>query len=114
MQQAINGREIGTYRVFFRDEDNQICGREDFAADTALAATRIARTLADACSDVCCTFELWDGEKLISAPIKADDIGRLEARHQEIVVHTEETIRHSNWRIAESRRLIERLASKCE
>jgi hypothetical protein len=105
---------VSTYRIFFRDGKNRICGREDFEADTEPAAIRIARDLADACSDVCCKYELWDGEKLISEPRQIEDVCQINERHQEIVIRTEELIRLSNWRVAESRRLIEHLDGKVD
>lgn len=104
---------MSTYRIFFRDEKNWICGRQDFEADTEQAAIRIAHELADACSDVSGNFELWDGHQLVVCErCKVDTIDQLNERHQEIVLRTEEAIRLSHWRIAESHRLIARLDSK--
>src|SRR5215472_7732856 len=44
---------------------NAIYGGEDFEADDDAAATRIARVLYDACSDVCDCFELWQRTRRI-------------------------------------------------
>lgn len=100
---------MSTYRIYFRDQRGWICGRQDFEAEAEPAAIRIARDLADACSDVCRSFELWNGHRLIYEPCDIGEACRLNARHQEIVVRTEEMIRWSNWHIAKSKRLLERL-----
>ena len=103
------GIPMSAYRIYFRDQRGWICGRQDFEAAAEPAAIRIARDLADACSDVCRSFELWNGHRLIYEPCDIAEACRLNARHQEIVVRTEEMIRWSDWHIAKSNRLLERL-----
>jgi hypothetical protein len=49
---------MSAYRIYFRIQDN-IHGRRNFKADDDVTATRIARVLYGACSDVCDGFELW-------------------------------------------------------
>src|SRR5215469_8847480 len=106
---------MSTYRIFFRDEPRRICGRQDFDAGTELSAVRIASALADACADVCRNFELWSGSHIVYQPRHiGDGVCELNERHQEIVVQTEEMIRRSKWRIAESQRLIERLNDRTD
>ena len=87
---------MSTYRLYFRDGKRWICGRQDFEAVTKSAAIRIARELADACSDVCRSFELWSGRQLVYETPDIGDVCRLNDRHQEIVIRTEEMIRWSN------------------
>lgn len=95
---------MSTYRVFFRDENRLICGIQEFDAGTEIAAVSIASALADACADVCRSFELWSGSHIVYAPRHIGcGVCQLNERHQEIVVRTEELIRYSNWRIANCR-----------
>jgi hypothetical protein len=100
------------YRIFFRDDQNRICGREDFDADSDTTAACIGQALRDACSDTSETFELWNGQKIIKAPGASVGHAELNERHQEIVLHTEEIIRHSTWLIAESHRLVDLVDGK--
>jgi hypothetical protein len=100
---------MSTYRLYFRDGRHWTCGRQDFEAVTKSEAICIARELADACSDVCRSFELWNGRKLVCEPPDIGDVYPLDERHEEIAIRTEEMIRWSYWRIAQSQRLIERL-----
>ena len=100
------------YRIFFRDDQNRICGREDFDADSDTTAVCIGQALRDACSDTCETFELWNGQRIIKAPGTSVGYAELNERHQEIVLHTEEVIRHSTWLIAESHRLVDLVDGK--
>ena len=50
--------------------------------------------------------------QFISGPVDPNSLEALSARSQEIVARTEEMIRESNWAIARSRTLAERLATK--
>ena len=47
-----------TYRIYCRDQQRVIIGRDDFAAADDEHALTIARTLRRACSDVCAGIEL--------------------------------------------------------
>lgn len=55
------------------------------------------------------SFELWDDQRLLHEPQEVANACRLNAHLQKIVVRTEEMVRWSNWRIAESQRLLERV-----
>ena len=99
------------YRMYFRIA-GQIHGRDDFEANSDVAAIRIARVLYEACSDVCESFELWQGTRRLRARQahcwKANLADLIEA-HQRVVIEREECISHSEWMIARSQRLIEAL-----
>jgi hypothetical protein len=103
---------MSTYRMYFRAA-GEIHGRDDFEADDDVAAIRIARALHDACSDMCQSFELWQGTRKIRTHkrphhVTAGLAGLIEA-HQRVTIEREEAISESEWMIARSRRLIETL-----
>lgn len=93
------------YRMYFRIDDH-IHGRQDFRADDDFAAIRIAGVLFDACSDICQSFELWQGERLIPAH-QPHHLTDLTEAHQRLTIEMLEAISQSHWLIARSRRLIE-------
>jgi hypothetical protein len=99
---------VAAYRVFFWAEDGTIVGRDDFDADDDAFATAIAHMLADACSDRCAAFELWQSTRRVDTrfPIvpRAEDIA---AAAQQTVLDRELAIRDSKWIIADSVRLLE-------
>jgi hypothetical protein len=99
-----------TYRVYFRDGRGVILGRHEFEAEDDVAATRIAGALSEACSDMCKTFGLWDGARAVKTDARAGvDAAQISARTQRRVVETEMAIRDSDWSIARSRKLLDRL-----
>ena len=99
-----------SYRIYFRNADNRIVGRDDFeAADDRLAMT-VAGALCDACSDVCDSFELWQTTRRVDLVFdRRVELGpaRLNAGTQELVAQHEETLRDSVWAVARSKRLLE-------
>lgn len=101
---------MGTYRMYFLDAD-RIRAREDFEADIDIDAIGIARALYDACSDICDSFELWQEERKVETAqgFEPVSLAELTQAHQQIVLETEEAILNSEWSIARSRRLIERI-----
>jgi hypothetical protein len=52
------------YRDFFRSEEG-ICGHDDFDVRDDDTALTIAALLADACSDRCTSFDLWQGTRQV-------------------------------------------------
>jgi acetyl-CoA carboxylase carboxyltransferase component len=102
---------MAAYRMHFLSS-GRISGRQDFEADGDVAAIRIARVLYDTCSDICQSFELWQGKRQIRAQqphhSRASLTDLIEA-HQRVTIDTEEVISQSDWMIARSRRLIETL-----
>ena len=98
---------MNPYRLYFRNEYSFIIGRDDFPASDDEDALVIARTLADACSDLCTGFELWQSARRVDTPNvtipTADDIA---ARVQDMVLERELVLRDSKWVVAESKRLV--------
>ena len=86
------------YRMYFRNDDKlgvAIRGRDKFEAHDDVEATRVARVLFDACSDVCKSFELWSGERQISAQQPHHSVASLDSlidAHQELALEREEAI----------------------
>ena len=101
------------YRIYFRDAAG-ISGRVDFDAEDDRVAMTTAELLADACSDKCGGFELWqDSRQLcdrrtLPRPL-CETLSDLSERMQAAVIEAEETIKDSAFVIASSRRLLERL-----
>ena len=102
---------MNVYTVYFL-VSGRIRARQDFAADNNVDAIRVARQLYDACSDRCESFELWQGDWVISTrppPYLGTSFAGLRVAHQQLVIEMEEAILVSHTLIAQSRRLIERL-----
>ena len=93
------------YRVYLRDAEKQIVGRDDFESDNDARALLVARMLRDACSDKCAGFELWQNTRRVDLPcpnwskFSADEI---HAKVQMIVLERELAIRDSRWTVADS------------
>jgi hypothetical protein len=104
---------MAEYRIYFFGE-TVIRGRHDFEADNDQSAIEMAHVLFDSCSDDCRHIDLWQGTRRVAVPrlFQPKTFDELSAACQECVVDTEERIVHSEWQIARSRRLLERLASK--
>jgi hypothetical protein len=99
------------YRMYFYVK-GEIHGRQDFEADDDVAAIRIARVPYDTCSDICESFQLWQGKRPIPAlqpHHQKASLGDLIEEHQRVVIDTEEILSQSRWTIANSRRFIETL-----
>lgn len=82
-------RAVTTYRIYFRTEDEQIVGRDDFEADSDARALVVGRTLRDACSDKCAAFEVWQGTRHVDMPCRnwaGLSAERVQARVEEIVL----------------------------
>ena len=102
---------MSTYRVYFRNAATHIVGRHDFTADDDQSAATIGDVLCDACSDRCDSFEVWNGDHLVvgrslHSPRSADVIME---RSQVSIVKCEEAIQSSQWAVAKSKKLMERL-----
>lgn len=106
------GRPMQTYRLYLRDGTGSICGREDFDAADPETALGIAAIVFDACSDSAFTFDVWRGTEAIYGNRPTNDalLGVMEKR-QANIAELEERIRDSNWQIASSKQLLQRLES---
>jgi len=103
---------MSAYRIYFREATRIVC-RHDFTADEDQSAVTIGDVLCDACSDSCDSFEVWNGdhrvvERSLHSPRSADVI---LGRSQASIVKCEEAIQQSEWIIARSKKLLERLTS---
>jgi hypothetical protein len=86
-----------------------ISGRHDFEAADDADALAIARNIFDAATDLCDTFDLWDGTRQVDQSRMAIlQTNAACARRQEHVIRTEEALLSSDWAIARSRRLLAR------
>jgi hypothetical protein len=101
-------RAVPFYRVYFRNQHAFIVGRDDFVAVDDEDAVVIAKTLADACSDLCARFELWQSKRRVDASPEQTipNANEIAARVQNIVLERELALRDSKWVIAESARLL--------
>ena len=99
------------YRMYFTTRLGSIVGRHDFDADGDVAAIRIARVLFDACSDSCHSIDLWQGTRRIRVRRLHRSLGLadLSDELQQIAIETEEMIVRSEFAVAHSRLLIERI-----
>lgn len=105
---AVNG-----YRIYFLGRTGRIDAVHWFEAEDDDAAWWIANRLYGACSDVCAAFELWQGDRNLTAAERAnqpsDELEAVVKRRQELLVLHEEALQSSAFRIAESRRLLEEI-----
>jgi hypothetical protein len=99
------------YRIYFRNQQGFIIGRDDYIAEDDEHAMVVARTLQNACSDLCTGIEVWSGIRRVdAAPIKATNgwsTDEIAARTQSTVLTTEVAPRDSRWVIADSARRLE-------
>ena len=105
------------YRIYFRNRHGFVIGRDDFPADDDAHAIVIARMLADACSDLCSTFELWHSVRRVDASASSQIIStadEIAARVQNLVLERELVLRDSRWAVAESARLLEHIRQGLE
>lgn len=105
---------MGSYRIYFHGRSGSIQGRDDVDAEDDRSAVIMAELLWEACSDVCETFEVWQGIRRVDEPCTArsrPSLGarQVTARMQEALIRREEAIRDSRWAIARSQRLLERM-----
>jgi hypothetical protein len=102
-------RAMAVYRIYFRSRAGSIQGRDEFHAEHDRQALLIAELLCEACGDICDNFELWQGARLVEMPQPSVSAAQITASMQESLIQREETIRDSQWMIARSKRLLERL-----
>lgn len=105
---------MGTYRLYFRDDDWAIVGRDDFEAEDDFQAILIARALCAACADRCAGYGLWQGTRRVNAsfPLRQPNLraNKLPPKAQDIVLEHELNILESQWTIADSERLLRQTA----
>jgi hypothetical protein len=102
------------YRVFLYSASGSFQGRHEFEAGGDREAMMVAELLCDACSDLCDFFEVWDGPRRIDVsfsklPHPSVSAEQTNLATQLLLIRSEEAMRDSNWAVARSRRLIERM-----
>lgn len=102
------------YRVYLYSGSTVMQGRNEFQAEHDVAAMTVAEHLRDACSDLCDTFELWDGARRVDVsfsklPQPSVTVEQISFRTQTVLIQCEEAIRNSHWAVARSQRLIDRM-----
>jgi len=105
------------FRLYLRTNDGRIICRDDFEAQDARTAQSIAETVFDACSDLAQVYELWDHNNPVCAarhPVTVPDAKSLKERTQQIVVDREIALRDSRWAVAQSERLLRKIAEWAE
>lgn len=104
---------LSSYRVYFRTSGGAIAGREEFEADGDWSALMIASALFEACADICTCFELWNGARRVDKdpPRRQPDatLAEFQRRAEETVIKCEMAMRDSEWTIAKSKRLLDRI-----
>lgn len=108
------GEHMKWYRVYLYGATGSFAGRHEFEAGDDLTAMTVAEHLCDACSDICETFQLWDGARSVDisfskTPHPAVPLEQISLRFQNSMIESEEAIRRSDWAIARSKRLVERI-----
>lgn len=102
------------YRVSFHGPSGAVQGQDEFEAEDDASAALLAEVLFDSCADICSAFRLWHGEAPVElrrggAARPAESQIQVTSRTQESLIRSEEAIRNSQWTIARSQRLLERL-----
>jgi hypothetical protein len=85
---------MATYRIYFFGT-YEVVGRHEFDADSDIIAIPMAQALFDACSDICWSFDLWQGSRYVSVPrlLHKMSVVELSAASQERVIQKLETKR---------------------
>ncbi|MGH7058166.1 MAG: hypothetical protein ACREFZ_09860 [Acetobacteraceae bacterium] len=101
------------YRLYFFGKDRHIAAAHDFGADSEETAIGVASALADACTSDCYRVEMWHGTECVypraPAAAPAPEKIAVSTQMQTLLLDTEERLQRSHWRIAESKRLAERV-----
>jgi hypothetical protein len=103
------------YRTYLFAGSGSFEGRDEFEADDDRSAMMMAELLCDACSDVCKSFELSQGVRRVdasfrkAAPFPSVGAEQITAMMQTSLMRSEEAMRDSQWAVARSKRLVERI-----
>ena len=102
------------YRVYLYSASGSLQGRDEYEAEDDRAAMTVAEHLCDACSDVCQSFELWDGVRRVDSsfsrmPHPSVTFEKVSVAAQHSVIRCAEALRDSEWAVARSKRLTERI-----
>jgi hypothetical protein len=103
---------MGRYQLYLHARAEEPPVRQDLTVTDDSEAIAVGSFVADACSDVCKSYEVRRDERiLVSAPLGGEDrkVMDLSERQQLIVIDRELALRDSRWHIAESKRLLNRI-----
>jgi hypothetical protein len=102
-----------TYRLSLHDGlENPPCRLLELNVKNTTEAIEVASHLANACSDICLSFEIWDRERLVHRALAGGEVCSVEdldTRRQRIVINRELALRDCRCRFARSKQLLERL-----
>jgi hypothetical protein len=100
---------IPTYRLYLRTGGRILC-RHEFTAPGDGEARQLAQALAEAVADICDSFEVWQGGRVVAGPEAAvANGGRAPPAVQALVLDMAEALLRSDWAVARSARLMARL-----
>jgi hypothetical protein len=102
------------YRVYLYGGSGSFNGRHDFEGADDREAMLVAEHLCEACSDLCETFELWQGVRRVDTsfsrlPHPSVSAEQINLATQNSLIRSEEAMRNSHWAVAQSKRLVERM-----
>lgn len=101
---------IAEYRVYLRSRDEIVCRHELVALDDA-EAIRVSELLAEATSDMCDFFEVWQGVRVVLRRQAAacDGLAHALMPPSGLFLAAAESLQQSPWVVAQSKRLRSRL-----
>jgi hypothetical protein len=107
----MHGEIDAAYRVYLRAQERIVC-RHEFRAPSDAEAFRLAGMLAEAVSDLCDAFEVWQGPRVIACPeiAASNPVDRTPIERATAFDELVEAVRKSHWPVAKSGRLASRLA----
>jgi hypothetical protein len=97
------------YRLYLKSRTGDTVGRADLDAPDKEAAAIIAAAVFDACADVTCGYELWNGNKIVlcsKEPRMPLKLAEFEDYQQQIIVDTLIALHDGAWLVAESKKLL--------
>jgi hypothetical protein len=103
------GQAVRNYKLYLHHNAHDVPDAIELIADCDEDAVKLATVVANACGDVCTSFELWETQRLL---ISGDILGfaptaaQLDGRLQKIVLDRELALRDSNGQLSESRSLL--------
>jgi transcriptional regulator with XRE-family HTH domain len=97
------------YCLYFLNAEQGIEAAHPLEAEDDATALWIAERLYQACSDVCASFELWQGARDVGGAPLAETGEAAVTLRQEMLVRHEEALRDSSVRVARSRELLKAL-----
>jgi hypothetical protein len=103
---------MATYQLLLHDGATNPPARLNLKAIDDGEAIIIASVVAEACSDSCTSYEVWDSHRLVASAASSNEpsnVRELGERRQQIVIDRELMLRDSRSHIAQSRKLLKRM-----